>query len=284
MPLWMPHHGRARNRARTNAATAESVDASCLGESVVSIDALPDTVLARIFALVDCARTGVKLRGVCRRWAGVTRHLAQVTLDLGWADRPYHDAATDDVLVMVLRNFSRAASLSLRHCQRITAAGFAAIGVACPALRQLSLYGCGVHVTGVHVTDKAMASIFSKWNLLQIIDLSGCVELTDATLEAAGQSCPRLRQINLFNCRAVSDAGIAALCAGCVGLETVKLSWCVALMDVELVYIGSTLRQLHELKLRHCKGIKGSGLPSLLRGCENLLLLNLEAATGPPTG
>jgi len=62
MPLWMPRHGRARNRARTNAATAESVDASCLGEGVVSIDALPDTVLARIFALVDCARTGMQLR------------------------------------------------------------------------------------------------------------------------------------------------------------------------------------------------------------------------------
>jgi len=83
----------------------------------------------------------MQLRGVCRRWARVTRHLAQVTLDLGWADQPYHDAVTDDVLVMVLRNFSRAASLRLRHCQRITAAGFAAIGVACPALRQLSLYG-----------------------------------------------------------------------------------------------------------------------------------------------
>lgn len=278
MPLWLPLHGRARARALAEGTCTETVDGSGIGTimvaaavgSIVTIESLPDVLLARIFEAIRSARTILHLRGVCHRWARVLQTMARVQLDLGWADKPYHDAVTDDVLQNVLSNHPKATMLNLRHCQRLGAPGFAAIGATCSSLTEVCLYGCP------QVTDEDAMCVFGQCHQLLQVDLSGCTQLGDVAMAAIGNGCPGLRSLNLFNCRKVTDRGMEALCSGCTQLRVLKMSWCLGVTDATLETIGSRLGKLHRLKLRRCDALSGPGLGRVLVGCRDLQFLGLD--------
>ena len=50
---------------------------------------------------------------------------------------------------------------------------------------------------------------------LTSIDLTGCEELTNASMSALSAGCGKLQSIDLSRCYKVADAGVAALSAGC---------------------------------------------------------------------
>ena len=250
---------------------------------------LSDDNLARIFSLITCSRTlFTTVPAVCRSWRRMSR-AAPVCIDLGWANRPYCDPVSNDVVAHTLARFPRASGLSLRHCRRITSAGLLAVAdCETPLLQRLSLYGC------VQICDAWLDPVWARrGSRLQVLNLSGCEELTDAALVSLARARPvRLRSLNLFNCHRITDRGLITLLVACGGGTP-------SIVPYEKIGGGgvqgftgggeSGSSRLRRLKLSWCKNLTHAVLPVVALHCPLLVELklrrtNLSLLSPPSTG
>ncbi|KAK3238069.1 hypothetical protein CYMTET_51891, partial [Cymbomonas tetramitiformis] len=106
------------------------------------------------------------------------------TLDIGGCDK-----LTDLTLVAIARGCPQMRALFVRDCHRMTTAGVKAVVASCPKLQVLDLRNC------IEISDgaiQAMAAPRTEGYLgLRCLDVSGCAQLTDASLRSLAQISPR---------------------------------------------------------------------------------------------
>uniref|UniRef100_A0A5F9CC34 F-box and leucine rich repeat protein 13 n=1 Tax=Oryctolagus cuniculus TaxID=9986 RepID=A0A5F9CC34_RABIT len=72
-------------------------------------------------------------------------------------------------------------------------------------LKELSLSDCGkITDVGIQITDAAMEMLSAKCHYLHILDVSGCVLLTDQILADLRMGCRQLRSLKMLYCRLIS--------------------------------------------------------------------------------
>ena len=104
------------------------------------------------------------------------------------------------------------------------------------------------------VSDAAVAQIAAQYVNLRVVDLSGCVQVTDVSIVAMAESCPWLKSVDLsgnywHTHSKITDASIGALAGSCPLLESVILCGCKLLTDVSIGALAGSCPLLKSVSL-----------------------------------
>ena len=130
---------------------------------------------------------------------------------------------------------------------------------------------------------------------LRVLNLSGCVALTDAGAAILGDALPSaltLEDVSLHGCTQLTDAGGRPLgvgIGGCSSLRSFDLSWCSELADGTALALAEGLagsQSLRTLKLACCTKLSDVGGDALARALErsNRSLTSLDLSWCPNLG
>ena len=162
------------------------------------------------------------------------------------------------------------------------------IAAGCVNLRVIVMPGCsqlkcsltavGQHCRGLTSLDfyECAGIVDEDWNMLakgcihlQTIIIGMCPLLTNAALEAIGNSCQRLTNIDMSYNDNIIDGGIAYLTLRCFQLQTVKFAGCSKLAVGALDAIAKSCQGLIYVGMSVNK-ITDRGITCLTKGCIDL--------------
>ncbi|KAM3586663.1 SCF ubiquitin ligase complex subunit [Umbelopsis sp. WA50703] len=146
---------------------------------------------------------------------------------------------------------------------------------ACNRLERITLAGC------TRLTDNGILSLLQHsvgQNLISV-DLSDMINVTDTTIFAIAEKCPKLQGLNLSMCKdsqdpsdsvQIHDESIIRIAERCPSLRRIKLSNCVHLTDRSAIALATHCRVLLEIDLMNCKLITNAALVAIFRHCSEL--------------
>eukprot|EP00056_Hartaetosiga_gracilis_P010728 m.159781 g.159781 ORF g.159781 m.159781 type:complete len:903 (-) comp13377_c2_seq2:1983-4691(-) len=181
---------------------------------------------------------------------------------------------TDTGMRSIQRACGNLYHLDLSGCVSITDLCLEPILCSCERLTTLNLNGCAGVGDGLLKALK-MSHIFSiTW-----LDLSGCVELTDLTLEGITQVCPHLVHLSLTGCVGITDKGFKEFSIGCGNLQWLSLAYCEQLTDQCLSFIAAACRNLSTLHLFGITSISNASIEKLLAHIAGLKTISLISSS-----
>jgi len=134
-------------------------------------------------------------------------------------------------------------------------------------LHRLMLQGVGLGSAGLSLLCRSQQKLIE-------LDLSSCLQITDAAVIALCAALPKLQSLSLMNCRCITDTGVASL-ASLIHLRSVNLQG-LQLVTAEGVQKGILFRRTHLQQLNlGSVNITAATIPQLGRTLTNLRRLDL---------
>ncbi|KAH1081623.1 hypothetical protein J1N35_021384 [Gossypium stocksii] len=141
-------------------------------------------------------------------------------------------------------------------------------------LEYLSLSGC------IEILDSTLSYLKPYGSKLQTLCLDCCFKISDYGISLVGDGCPFLTTISLYRC-SITDTGLEALANACLALRHVNLAYCPCISDSGLRALSQGCRELQAVKISNCRGVSGVGL----RGCSSTLVyIDAECCYLEPEG
>jgi len=126
-----------------------------------------------------------------------------------------------------------------------------------------SLVRRGIKKVQVLSLKKSLRDLVNGMPNLESLNLSGCYNLTDVSLEGVFvRDLPNLKELNLSLCKDISDYSMQRIATSCKNLEVLDLAGCSKLTNASLMSI-SHLKYLRKLNLRSCRQISDRGIEHL---------------------
>ena len=142
-----------------------------------------------------------------------------------------------------------------------------------PEMQDMCLKGC------VQVTDAGIEALAKNCTSLTAINLEWCQQVTDAGIEALAKNCTSLTVINLAgsynNPSQVTDAGIEALAKSCTSLTEINLGNCNQVTDAGIEALAKNCTSLTAINLEECQQVTDAGIEALAKNCTSLTGINL---------
>eukprot|EP00667_Euglena_gracilis_P002505 EG_transcript_2505 len=137
-------------------------------------------------------------------------------------DLSYCSTVTDASLVAIARYCNALEWLNLSGCTAITDVGVAAVGNHLSKLRVLIMKLCSQPA----LTAAGLGTISNAPRNLRRLDLSGVLQLDDATLLQILRKAPVLRSLSVSGCPNVTDEAVRALSVYCPDLQALDMASC----------------------------------------------------------
>jgi hypothetical protein len=127
-------------------------------------------------------------------------------------------------------------------------------------------------LSGCEIGDPGVWGVFSACYGLSDLNISNCVNITDAAFIKLENKCPRLAKLNISGCVGVSNSGCMEM-GSCISFFNASL--CQKITDAGVIHILSA--KLRELNLFNCTQITGEFLArcSTPSKWNNIISLNL---------
>ncbi|XP_024520761.1 F-box protein SKP2A [Selaginella moellendorffii] len=229
---------------------------------------IPMELLVRILALVD-HRTVLVASGVCTGWRDALS-LGILELSFSWCGK-----SVSMLVQSVAYKFYRLQSCNLRRCTLLNDQAVQAIARHCHDLSSLDL--SNGRSSGTRLTDLSLVALANGCKLLQKLDLSGCIGITEAGLVQLAESCRQLKHLNLCGCdNAGSDNALKALAQNCVGLQILNAGWCDRITDEGISAMAIWCPDLRGVDLCGCHLISDVSVIALAEKCHRLRYLGLH--------
>ena len=188
---------------------------------------------------------------------------------------------TDSAVLVIAERATELRSLSLFACDLVTSAGVAAVARSCPFLTRINLSSC------TRIDDESLRAIGENCPLMRTVDFHGCSRewraarcISDAGVRALARGCRELRNVDLSECINIGDAAIEALVSSCGRLETLLLGCCL-ISNKALVAMGR-LPELRVVDVAFPNHVRGAhGVTVLVSHCQKLRSLNLRGCMIP---
>lgn len=127
-------------------------------------------------------------------------------------------------------------------------------------LQSLSLSGC------TELLDLDLRQLQCCGSNLRTLFLDCCLGITDRGLFLVGTFCPLLTVISLYRCN-ITDTGLESLANACSALKDVNLSYCANISDHGLRAVTQGCRQLQVVRISSSWEVSGIGF----KGCSSTL-------------
>ena len=148
--------------------------------------------------------------------------------------------------------------------------GLKSISRASNKLLQVSLNGCQA------ITDQSIKAIAEKhYNYLQILEVFGCFNLTQTSINLIACKCKEIRVLNLGQCHKVKNSSLCAIAKGLNKLESLDIRGCKLVHDCALREIIVHCHFLSNLVIANCPSITDETLLSLASLCPQLKCLDV---------
>lgn len=152
----------------------------------------------------------------------------------------------------------------------VTDEGLALIAAKVPGLTNLDLSGCG------HVTDEGVKPI-AHLSRITALDLSGNMLLSDASVVAIAESCPRLTALKCMMMPALTSKAFQVLGSKCSELRVLDLSYVALLNDIGLRTMVRCFKGLADLNLAWCESLSQASFQYIAQFCRALERLNVSS-------
>ena len=141
-----------------------------------------------------------------------------------------------------------------------------------PNLLSLNLTGC------INLTDASVSEVARRCSKLHTLNLRGCYNITDASVLEVARQGSNLQSLNLAGCN-ITDASVVAVARGCSNLQSLGIRTCRNITDASVSEVARRCSNLHTLDLN--MGFQGNNnitdlsVLEVARHCSNLQTLNL---------
>eukprot|EP00936_MAST-01D_sp_MAST-1D-sp1_P001736 g1736.t1 len=197
-------------------------------------------------------------------------------------DKTFQRACDDDVISfarrhntavrrIVLRNDAITSGASLRKATNenvISDKSLVVVAELCPCLRVINLWGC------IDLTDAAIIALAGCHGLTRV-NLMGCHRLTDTSIVVLARNCHQLEELHLSECKGVSDDAVLAIADNCPNLHTLDLRGCHSISDVALEHLANRCSQLKIINLAGAE-VSDAGIKLLAERCRGLVNINVN--------
>lgn len=136
-----------------------------------------------------------------------------------------------------------------------------------------------LNLANTSLSHDQIAILTTEIPSLLYLDIAGCDQITDLSLELISSRLTRLTHLNISDCKGIHFDGIKAV-THLTSLTYLDLSDCsVEINDVNLQLISFHLSRLTHLKINHCKNFSSIGIQSL-KDLTNLTHLEMQWCRG----
>jgi len=178
--------------------------------------------------------------------------------NLRWLDLTGCKCLTNDLVGPVLANNPNLETIDLSDCHHITPVSLQKMAVSCKKIKRLVLRNCH------WVTRFSMEGLASHQSrhLLTTLNLTGCWELVDSTLNKILGHFQGIRYLSVCNIYSLTDQTMRAIASGCPDLVALDIRGCWRITDAGL---NGVAEYCHGLKVLHVVDCKDIGEPVLHR-------------------
>lgn len=124
--------------------------------------------------------------------------------------------------------------------------------------------------------DDAVQQLAEKCTKLHYLCLSGCTQLTDASLVVLSQQCPLLSTLEVAGCSQFTDAAFQALA------RVIIFTYYVSVSQL-LIDVFQNCKYLEKMDLDECVLITDATLIHLAMGCPRIEYLVIKCSDKRPT-
>lgn len=175
---------------------------------------------------------------------------------------------TDFALQRLFSDLEQLREFRISHNPNVSDALFRSIpeDVFLERLRIVDFTGC------LRITDRTVERIVQCAPRLRNVVLSKCLNVTDSSLRSLAMLGKSLHYIHLGHCSSITDYGVSTLIKNCHRLQYIDLACCTQLTNISLVELAS-LPRLRRIGLVKCANINDAGILALIqrRGYDDTL-------------
>ncbi|KAK4391866.1 hypothetical protein Sango_1964400, partial [Sesamum angolense] len=205
---------------------------------------------------------------------------------------------TDAGLSMLVTSAPSLKSVDISQCPLLTSEGICFLANSLSlVLRELYLDNCQgidamlilpamlklenlevLSVAGISTVGDYFVSEFSSVHgcRMKELVLADCMELTDLSMKAIGDTCSDLRAVDLTNLCKLTDASIGHLANGCQAIQMLKFCRNIFSDEAIAAYLDVRGAFLKDLSLNNTIQVSNHTALSLARNCRNLRSLDLS--------
>lgn len=152
----------------------------------------------------------------------------------------------NDGLKSLLERSNDLTSLNIQECKKISDEGFQSVATNCPILEELHI-GASANTT----------------------------RISNETIHAICDRCPKLRRFSIKNCSHINDSNVLCLVKSCNYLKYINLNHCKDFTNETLSYFGKYCLYLENIWLEGCMNISVSGINTLITSCKRLKICHV---------
>ncbi|KAK4235636.1 hypothetical protein C8A03DRAFT_36510 [Achaetomium macrosporum] len=249
-------------------------------ECIPPINRLPNEIQIAIFAKLNSPSDLLNVMLVCKRWA-------RNSVDLLW-HRPScttwkkHESICRTLALenpyFSYRDFVRRLNLSAL-AGRVNDGSVMPLA-ACTRVERLTLTGCS------NLTDLGLIALVSSNSYLYSLDVSlGSSssssdvlfhdQISEASIYAIAEHCPRLQGLNVSGCHRISNESFIQLARNCRYIKRLKLNNCIQLNDEAVLAFAENCPNILELDLHQCRLIGNEPVTRVFTKAKALRELHL---------
>ncbi|KAK4153064.1 hypothetical protein C8A00DRAFT_34246 [Chaetomidium leptoderma] len=249
-------------------------------ECLPPVHRLPNEILIATFAKLTSSSDLLHIMLTCKRWA-------RNAVDILW-HRPScstwekHESICQTLSLenpsFAYRNFVR--RLNLAALAENINDGSVMPLAGCTRVERLTLTGCS------NLTDTGLIALVSNNSHLYSLDVSlpsssaDAVlrdHITEASIDAITENCPRLQGLNISGCHRISNQSLVRLAHRCRYIKRLKLNDCVQLRDEAVLAFAEQCPNILEIDLQQCRLIGNEPVTALFAKGHALRELRLAS-------
>ncbi|KAM8962023.1 F-box/LRR-repeat protein 17 [Pelodytes ibericus] len=126
------------------------------------------------------------------------------------------------------------------------------------------------------VKDDILEKITSRYQNLTEINISDCLNISDAGVCKLAQNCPGLLKYTAYRCKQLSDTSLITFASQCPSLQKVHVGNQDRLTDEALKQLGAKCREMKDIHFGQCYKISDEGLITIAKGSHKLQRIYMQ--------
>ncbi|KAH3679172.1 hypothetical protein WICMUC_001183 [Wickerhamomyces mucosus] len=178
---------------------------------------------------------------------------------------------TNEAFLNIINSCTMLKRVKVSDCSNITDDGIIKLTENCKLLIEVDVHNC------MNITDFSLQKLFTDLEQLREFRISHNPNVSDAIFKYTPEDMilDRLRILDFTGCIRITDKSVERIVQCAPRLRNVILSKCLSITDASLRALATLGKNLHYIHLGHCSNITDFGVTTLVRNCHRLQYIDL---------